>query len=381
MRPEESCTPVKLSIVIPCFNEEQTLATCVNRVLQIQDETLSLEVILVDDCSLDRSLALAESLAEKHPEIRVLRHTKNQGKGAALRTGFREAEGDYVAVQDADLEYDPMELKGLLEPLRTGKADVVFGSRFLGGRPHRVLYFWHYLGNAFLTFLSNMFTDLNLTDMEVCYKVFRREVIQGIKIQEERFGFEPEIVAKVAQQRLRIYEMGISYSGRTYEEGKKIGWRDGVRALYCIFRYNAYHLPAPMQFLIYFFIGGAAALVNLAIFLALMATGLSLTVSTTFAFVVAAATNYFLCIALLFRHKARWNSASEILVYVLVVIVAGALDLGMTRVLWAMGNPAWLSKSIASVLGVLFNFVGRRFWVFPEKKRTRAVGPEPDVNG
>lgn len=366
MRPEESCTPVKLSIVIPCFNEEQTLATCVNRVLQIQDETLSLEVILVDDCSRDRSLALAESLAAKHPEIRVLRHTKNQGKGAALRTGFREAKGDYVAVQDADLEYDPVDLKGLLEPLRTGKADVVFGSRFLGGRPHRVLYFWHSLGNAILTFLSNMFTDLNLTDMEVCSKVFRREVIQGIKIQEDRFGCEPEIVAKVAQQRLRIYEMGISYSGRTYEEGKKVGWRDGVRALYCIFRYNAYHLPAPMQFLIYVFIGGASALVNLTIFLALMATGLSLTVSTTFAFVVAAAPNYFLCIALLFRHKARWNSATEILVYALVVIVSGALDLGMTRMLWTMGNPAWLSKSIASLVGLPFNFVGRRFWVFPE---------------
>jgi glycosyltransferase involved in cell wall biosynthesis len=358
---------VKLSVVIPCFNEEQTLATCVSQVLEIQDDALSLEVILVDDCSRDRSLAIAECLATRHPEIRVLRHVKNQGKGAALRTGFCEATGDFVAVQDADLEYDPMELKSLLEPLRTGKADVVFGSRFLGGRPHRVLYFWHYLGNAFLTFLSNMFTDLNLTDMEVCYKVFRRQVIQGIQLQEDRFGFEPEIVAKVAQQRLRIYEMAISYSGRTYEEGKKIGWRDGVRALYCIFRYNAYHLPLPLQFLIYFFVGGASALLNLAIFVAFVTVGVSLTMSTVLAFVVAAATNYFLCITLLFRHKARWNSATEVLVYGVVVTVAGALDLGLTRILWAAGNPAWLSKAIASLIGLLFNFAGRRFWVFPEK--------------
>jgi dolichol-phosphate mannosyltransferase len=222
VRTNEYSTSVKLSIVIPCFNEDQTLATCVSRVLEIQDETLSLEVILVDDCSGDRSLAIAEDLARKHPEIRVLRHATNQGKGAALRTGFREVTGDFVAVQDADLEYDPVELKALLEPFRSGKAEVVFGSRFLGGRPHRVLYFWHYLGNVCLTFLSNMFTDLNLTDMETCYKVFRRDAIQAIQIQEDRFGFEPDIVAKVAQQRLRIYESGISYAGRTYEKGRQL---------------------------------------------------------------------------------------------------------------------------------------------------------------
>jgi len=366
---EAADAPVKLSIVIPCFDEEQTLATCVRRVLDIQDEALSVEVILVDDCSRDRSLAIAESLAASHSEIRVLHHVKNQGKGAALRTGFREATGDFVTVQDADLEYDPMELRDLLEPLRTGKADVVFGSRFLGGRPHRVLYFWHYLGNAFLTFLSNMFTDLNLTDMEVCYKVFRRNVIQDIRIQEDRFGFEPEIVAKVALRRLRIYEMGISYSGRTYEEGKKIGWRDGVRALYCIFRYNAYHLPLPMQFLIYSFIGGISAVVNLAIFLALMAMGFPLAGSTVFAFVVAATANYLLCVTLLFRRTARWKSVTEIVVYSALVTVVGGIDLGLTRMLYAIGNPAWFSKSVASLVGLAFNFLGRRFWVFLEKNR------------
>lgn len=359
---------VTLSIVIPCFNEEPTLATCLNRVLEVQDEALSVEVIVVDDCSTDGSFAIAELFAAQHPEIRVLRHVQNQGKGAALRTGFREATGDFVAVQDADLEYEPLELRDLLGPLRSGKADVVFGSRFLGGHPHRVLYFWHYLGNLFLTFLSNMFTDLNLTDMETCYKVFRREIIQSIQIKENRFGFEPEVVAKIAQQRLRIYEMGISYSGRTYEEGKKIGWRDGVRALYCIFRYNAYHLPLPMQLLIYLFIGGTAALINLVTFLGLMAAGVSLTASTPIAFVVAAVANYFLCVALLFRHKARWNSATEIVVYGAVVVAAGAIDLAVTRMLYVMGNPAWLSKSIASLAGLIFNFLGRRAWVFPERR-------------
>jgi len=337
-------------------------------VLAIQDETLCVEVIVVDDYSSDHSVAVAELLADKHSEVRLLRHAMNRGKGAALRTGFREATGDFVAVQDADLEYDPADLRELLEPLRTGKADVVFGSRFLSGTPHRVLYFWHYLGNLFLTFLSNMFTDLNLTDMETCYKVFRREVIQGIQIQENRFGFEPEIVAKVAQLRLRIYEAGISYSGRTYEEGKKIGWRDGVRALYCIFRYNTYHLPLPMQFLIYTFIGGMAAFLNLVTFLSFMAVGISLSVSAPLAFAMAAAVNYCLCIALLFRRAARWDSTTEIFVYGFVVILACALDLGITRTLYAVGNPAWLSKALASLVGLVFNFMGRRFWVFPEKR-------------
>jgi glycosyltransferase involved in cell wall biosynthesis len=178
-----------------------------------------------------------------------LHHDYNRGKGAALRTGFQHATGNFVAVQDADLEYDPQDLKRLLGPLRDGVADAVFGSRFLSHGAHRVLYFWHYLGNALLTFLSNMLTDLNLTDMETCYKVFRRDVIQSITIEEDRFGVEPELVAKVAQQRLRIYEMGISYYGRTYEEGKKIGIKDGFRALYCIFHYNAHRAPLPIQFL------------------------------------------------------------------------------------------------------------------------------------
>jgi dolichol-phosphate mannosyltransferase len=368
VRPPEPFKPAKLSVVIPCFNEEQTLATCVDRVLAIQDEGLSLEILVVDDCSRDRSAGIAADLAREHPEVRVLRHAKNQGKGAALRTGFHEATGEFVAVQDADLEYEPMDLRDLLGPLRSGKADVVFGSRFLSATPHRVLYFWHYLGNLFLTFLSNMFTDLNLSDMETGYKVFRREVIQSIEIKENRFGFEPEVVAKVAQQRLRIYEMGISYSGRTYAEGKKVGWRDGVRALYCIFRYNAHQMPLPMQFLTYLVIGGTAALVNLAAFLALMAVGVPLSASAPIAFVVAAALNYLLCVKLLFYRKIRWNAFLELVVYGVLVVVGGGLDLGITSLLHRAGVSPWLAKSIASLVGVVFNFLGRRFWVFPPKR-------------
>jgi dolichol-phosphate mannosyltransferase len=230
----------KLSIIIPCYNEEKTIAECLRKVLAIADAYLELEIVVVDDASSDRSLKIAEETAAQHPEIVVLKQAKNCGKGAALRAGFARATGDYVVVQDADLEYDPGEIKDLLEPFLKHDADVVFGSRFLGSHAHRVLYFRHYLGNKFLTMLSNFFTDLNLTDIEACYKVFRREVIQNIKLEEDRFGFEPEIVARVARKKLNIYEVGISYYGRTYKDGKKIGWRDGFRALYCIIKYNLF---------------------------------------------------------------------------------------------------------------------------------------------
>ena len=258
-----------LSVIIPCYNEEQTLSQCVVRLLQISDEQVSLEIIIVDDGSTDRSLVIAQELARQHPNVKVISVEINQGKGAALRLGFQVATGDFVAVQDADLEYDPRDLRKLLDPLIAGKADVVLGSRFTSVGAHRVLYFWHYLGNRLLTFISNMFTDLNLTDMETCYKVFTLEVIKNIKIEENRFGFEPEIVAKIAHQRLRVYEMGISYSGRTYEEGKKIGFMDGLRALYCIVRYNAHKAPLPLQFMVYLGIGSLSALVNYLVFVQL----------------------------------------------------------------------------------------------------------------
>ncbi|MBJ7507978.1 MAG: glycosyltransferase family 2 protein [Ilumatobacteraceae bacterium] len=222
-----------LSVVIPCYNEQGTIASLI---AMVQASPWVQEIIVVDDGSQDKSREILEAISD--PQVRVIMHTVNQGKGAALRTGFSHATSEFVIVQDADLEYDPSEYPLVLEPLLDNRADVVFGSRFLSGRPHRVLYFWHSLGNRFLTLMSNMFTDLNLTDMETCYKCFRREVIQAIDIEEDRFGFEPEITAKLAKLHLRIYEVGISYSGRTYDEGKKIGWRDGVRAIYCIVRYS-----------------------------------------------------------------------------------------------------------------------------------------------
>ena len=233
---------IKLSVVIPCYNEEKTLEKCVERVLKISGEFLHLEIIIIDDCSIDESLAIARGLENKDPRIAVIQHDKNQGKGAALQTGFKNATGDFIAIQDADLEYNPNDILRLLEPLVSNEADVVFGSRFLPHGPHRVLYFWHSLGNRFLTLISNMFTNLNLTDMEVGYKIFRREVLQNINLEEKRFGFEPEITAKVARLGCRIYEVGISYYGRTYQEGKKIGWKDGIRALWCIFKYNLWKL-------------------------------------------------------------------------------------------------------------------------------------------
>jgi glycosyltransferase involved in cell wall biosynthesis len=222
-----------LSVVIPCFNEEATVGAVVGRVLE---SPWVAEVVLVDDGSTDGTAAVLAGIAD--PRLHVHTQATNQGKGAGLRLGFAEATADYVIVQDADLEYDPAEYGTLLEPLEADRADVVFGSRFLSGQPHRVLYFWHYAGNKLLTLLSNMVTDLNLTDMETCYKVFRREVIQSLTIEEDRFGIEPEITAKLARGGWRIFEVSISYSGRTYAEGKKIGWRDGFRALYCIVRYS-----------------------------------------------------------------------------------------------------------------------------------------------
>ena len=227
-----------LSVIMPVFNEAGTVEEVIRKVLE-QPEVA--ELIVVNDASIDGTNEVLHNLAARMSKIRVFDHAVNQGKGAALRTGISHASAPYVIIQDADLEYEPEEYPVLLRPILSGKADVVFGSRFIGGEAHRVLYFWHSVGNNFLTLLSNMFTNLNLTDMETCYKVFRREIIQKIRIEENRFGFEPEITAKVARQKVRIYEVAVSYSGRTYAEGKKIGWKDGLSAIRCILKYGLTH--------------------------------------------------------------------------------------------------------------------------------------------
>lgn len=234
----------KLSIVIPAYNEGATIHHILNKVKAVVlTGAMEKEVIIVNDCSKDNTEEAILAYKDANPELPINyhKHEVNQGKGAALHTGIRIATGDYVIIQDADLEYDPNEYNVLLQPILDGFADVVYGSRFMGGNPHRILFFWHSIGNRWLTTASNMFTNLNLTDMETCYKLFRREIIQGIKLKEKRFGFEPEVTAKISRvPKIRIYEVGISYYGRTYEEGKKIGWKDAFRALYCILKYNLF---------------------------------------------------------------------------------------------------------------------------------------------
>jgi dolichol-phosphate mannosyltransferase len=358
-----------LSVVIPCYNESATLEACVARVRAIASSSRSLEIVIVDDASSDDSLARAHALSARHPEVRVVAHAVNQGKGAALRSGFRHVTGQFVAIQDADLEYDPQDLIRLLEPLEAGKADAVLGSRFLSGGAHRVLYFWHSAGNRFLTLLSNVFTDLNLTDIETCYKVFRREVIQSIEIEEDRFGFEPEIVAKLADRRLRIYEAGISYDGRTYAEGKKIGARDGLRALYCIVRYNARSAPAILQLAVYAAIAGVAGIVDWLAFAGAWAAGVPLGTAAAGAYALAASVNYFLCLRLLYPREPGSSLAGTRARYAAAALVGGALDLALTSLLVETGSGPLAAKAVALLPFPVLDFWVRRRLVFRHPSR------------
>lgn len=366
-KPMKSCT---LSLVVPCYNEELTLARCIDRVLELRSEQLTLEIVIVDDCSSDQSLTVARALEEQHAEIKVLHHETNRGKGAALRTGFACVTGDFVGVQDADLEYEPLEYLKLLEPMLREEADVVFGSRYLRPQTRRALYFWHSWMNKALTFASNMMTNLDISDMETCYKLFRRDIIQSMDLKEDRFGIEPEMVSKIAQMRCRVWECAITYRPRTYEEGKKINWKDGVRAFYCIVHYGANTAPLPMQILLYLFIGGVSAISNIAFFALLFNTGVGISAAIVVAYVVAALVNYLLCITILFRHKARWSTIGEITTYAATVAAMGAFDFVIATSLLGAGFSPVASKSLAALLGFVGNFLLRRYLVFAEKSIT-----------
>jgi len=235
----------KISIIVPAYNEESTINIIADKLLNLYlINNIKKEIIIINDCSTDNTEHLIQNIIQSNPlaEITYIKHEKNLGKGAAIHSGIKNATGDYLIIQDADLEYDPTEINKLLKPVLGGYADVVYGSRFIGGAPHRILFFWHTIGNKFLTFLSNFFTNLNLTDMETCYKLFKTSIIKSISLQEKRFGFEPEVTSKISKIKgIRIYEVGISYYGRTYLEGKKINWKDGFKAIYCIIRYNLFN--------------------------------------------------------------------------------------------------------------------------------------------
>lgn len=355
-----------LSLVIPCYNEERTLRNCVEKCLKLKEYNIDLELIVVDDCSLDNSLQIAYQLRDEYEDVIVLQNSVNMGKGAALRKGFLAAHGDYVGIQDADMEYDPIDYIDLLKPLEDNQADVVYGSRYLRQDTRRVLYFWHTWMNRSLTFVSNMFTNLDITDMETCYKLFRRDIIQKIApmLKEDRFGFEPEVTTIVSRLNLRVFECAIHYSPRTYEEGKKIGWKDGVRALYCLFHYGAPYAPLPMQLLIYFFIGLISAVVNLTSFAFCLYVDLPLNLSIVSTFILAAIVNYFLCIAILFRHKARWAAKSEVFFYIFTIMIMCLFDFVITNGLICIGISEMSSRIISTIFGFIGNFVLRKYLVF-----------------
>lgn len=355
-----------LTLIIPCYNEAATIETCILRCLELQNYDIDLEILVVDDCSKDGSAQIVENLQKQLPQISLLRHERNQGKGAALRTGFMHAQKEFVGIQDADMEYNPLDYVNLLKPLRENLADVAYGSRYLKSSPRRVLRFWHSFMNRRLTAFSNMFTNLDITDMETCYKLFRRDLIQELapRLQENRFGFEPEITCLVGREDCRVYEIAIDYNPRSYTEGKKIGWKDGLRAIYCILHYGAPFAPAPMQFVIYFFIGALCALADISLFAIFLACSMPITPAVMCAFLLAALLNYLLCLMLLFRHKSRWSGRAEFVSYIAVVAFMCAADVAMTLGFTWLGLAPVLSKTISTVIGFFGNFLLRKYVVF-----------------
>ena len=367
----------KLSLIIPVYNEEKTLETIVFKTLEVQNDNfivennIELELVLVDDCSSDKSYEIAKNLALKDTRIKVFSHSKNKGKGCALRTGFQGATGDFIGIQDADNEYNPFDYIKMLKPLLEDKADVVYGSRYLKPDTRRILCFWHTFMNKGLTLLTNMYTNLDITDMETCYKLFKKDIIKEIapKLKENRFGFEPEVTIHVAKGNYRVFECAISYNPRSYEEGKKIKAKDGLRALYCILHYGGSTAPLPMQFILYVFIGGISAIINILAFLAFTKIFSNLLLNIDLAFVISALVNYLLCITLLFRHKARWSSLGELITYSITFIIMGALDYYLTLGFLLVGMTNFWAKACSNLIGLFGNFLLRKYFVFPEKKQ------------
>jgi len=361
-----------LSLIVPCYNEEASIEACMEKLLDFsRNQDFSVEIIVVNDASTDASAQILERIATRHDGIKIFTHEKNSGKGAALQTGFIHATGDYVGIHDADEEYNPYDYIEMLKPLLAGKADVVYGSRYLRPDTRRVLYYYHTWMNKILTHVSNMFTNLDLTDVHTCYKLFRKDVIDAIapKLKEKRFAFCPEVTARVAEAGYRVYECAISYNPRSYEEGKKIGWKDGVRALYCNFHYGAHIAPVLTQFLIYVFIGSVLLPLNMAFFMLGNVLGVPINYSIICAYILAGIINYVLCILILFRHNARWKTPAEIFLFGLSVILMMLIDLVVTKALIALTGKVYMSKIAAAGVGVAINFMLRKWLIFRERKK------------